>query len=226
MSINEITIPKYSLGEELLNSISHGLGAIFGIVALIMMLTKTIPIGDPFAIVSAIIYGLSLIILFTISCVYHALGKNNGKRVMRVLDHDMIYILISGTYTPYMLIALRTHNVWNLGTGTVAYTMFGFVWLCCIVGAVFNSINIHKYRILSMICYLLSGWTVGAALFVLWNIITPAGVILLLSGGVVYTIGAVLYAIGAKKKYFHSIFHFFVLAGAILMFISVYCFVL
>lgn len=226
MCIDDVKIPKYSLAEELLNAISHGLGAVFGIVALILMLVKVIPSGDPFKISSSIIYGLSLIILFTISCLYHSLKKNKAKKVFRILDHDMIYILISGTYTPYMLVALRPYNVWNLGEGVVAYTMFAFVWVCCIVGAIFNSIDIHKYRFLSMTCYLLSGWTVVGALFVLWNIITPLGVLLLLGGGIVYTIGAVLYGIGKKRKYFHSIFHFFVLAGAILMFISVYCFVL
>ena len=225
MSINEVTIPKYSLGEELLNSISHGLGALFGIVALILMLVKVSPTGDPFAIASAIIYGISLIILFTISCVYHSLAKNNGKRVLRILDHNMIYILISGTYTPYMLVALRSHNVWNLGTGTVAYIMFGLVYALCIIGIVFNSINIKKYAKLSMTCYIISGWVVVSALPVLWNIITHTGVILLLMGGIVYTIGAVLYGIGHTKKYFHSLFHLFVLLGAILMFISVYCFV-
>ena len=226
MSINEISIPRYSLAEELLNAISHGIGAAFGIVALIMMLTKSVPTGDPFRIISSIIYGLSLIILFTISCVYHALGKNNGKKVMRVLDHDVIYILISGTYTPYMLVALRPYNVWNLGTSTVAYIMFACVYVFCIIGAVFNSINIKKYAKLSMACYLLSGWTVVSALPVLWNIITPTGVLLLLGGGIVYTIGAVLYGIGSKKKYFHSLFHLFVLLGAIMMFISVYYYVL
>ena len=226
MSINEVNIPKYSLAEELLNAISHGLGAVFGIVALVLMLLKTCPGGDPFAIASSIIYGLSLIILFTISCFYHSLAKNNGKIVLRILDHDMIYILISGTYTPYMLVALRQYNVWNLGTGTVAYLMFALVYVFCIVGAVFNSINIKKYAKLSMACYIVSGWIVVSALPVLWNIITPWGVLLLLFGGIVYTIGAVLYGIGHKKKYFHSLFHLFVLIGAVLMFISVYCFVL
>ena len=226
MCINEINIPKYSFKEELDNSISHGLGALFGIVALILMLIKVVPTGNVFSIISSIIYGISLIILFTISCIYHSLKENTAKRVFRVLDHDAIYILISGTYTPYMLVALLPHNVWNMGTSVLAIVMFSFVWLCCIIGAVFNSINIYKYRVLSMICYLLAGWTVGVALFVLWNIITPAGVLLLLSGGIAYTIGAVLYGIGKKKKYFHSIFHIFVLIGAVLMFISVYCFVL
>lgn len=226
MSINEITIPRYSLGEELLNAISHGLGGLFGIVALGLMLSKTIPTGDPFSILSAIIYGVSLIILFTISCVYHSLGKNNGKRVLRILDHDMIYVLISGTYTPYMLVSLRPYNVWGLGTSVVAYIMFACVWVFCIIGAVFNTINIKKYGVLSMICYLLSGWTVVSALPVLWNIITPTGVILLLSGGIVYTLGTIFYGFGKNVKYMHSVFHFFVLAGAILMFISIYCFVL
>lgn len=226
MCIDDVRIPKYSLTEELLNAISHGLGAIFGIVALVLMLVKTVPTGDGFKIASSVIYGVSLIILFTISCVYHSLGKNRAKKVFRILDHDMIYILISGTYTPYMLVALRPYNIWNMGTSVLAYVMFSFVWLCCIVGAIFNSINIHKYRHISMTCYLLSGWTVVLALFVLWNIITPLGVLLLFGGGILYTIGAVLYGIGKKKKYFHSIFHFFVLAGAVIMFISVYCFVL
>lgn len=226
MCIDDVKIPKYSLAEELLNAISHGLGAIFGIVALVLMLVKVIPTGDPFRIVSALIYGISLIVLFTISCIYHSLAKNRGKKVLRILDHDAIYILIAGTYAPYMLVALRPHNVWNMGTGTLAYIMFAVVWACCIVGAVFNSINIHKYKVLSMICYLTAGWVVIAALFVLWNIITPAGVLLLLSGGIAYTIGSVIYGIGKKKKYFHSIFHIFVLIGAVLMFISVYCFVL
>ncbi|MBO4856091.1 MAG: hemolysin III family protein [Bacilli bacterium] len=226
MCIDDVKIPRYSLAEELLNAISHGLGAIFGIVTLILMLVKVAPTGDPFKITSSLIYGISLIVLFTISCVYHSLAKNRGKKVLRILDHDAIYILIAGTYAPYMLVALRPHNVWNMGTGTLAYLMFSLVWVACIIGAVFNSINIHKYKILSMICYLVAGWVVVVALVVLWNIIGPAGVLLLLGGGIVYTIGSVIYGIGKKKKYFHSIFHFFVLIGAVLMFISVYCFVL
>ena len=226
MCIDDVEIPRYSLAEELLNSISHGLGGIFGIVALVLMLIKVGPSGDPFAIASVIVYGLSLVVLFSISCIYHGLAKNKGKKVLRILDHDVIYILISGTYTPYMLVSLRPYNVWGWGTSVVAYIMLAFVWVCCIIGAVFNSINIHKYRHLSMACYIISGWVVVTALFVLWNIITPTGVLLLLGGGVVYTIGAVLYTIGKTKKYFHSVFHFFVLAGAVMMFVSIYCFVL
>lgn len=226
MSINEIEIPKYSLGEELWNSISHGAGAIFGIVGLMLMIAKVVPAGDPFAIISAIIYGLALIILFTVSCVYHALGKNNGKRVMRVMDHNMIYILIAGSYTPYTLVAMRSHNIWGWGNGTVAYVMLAIVWISCIVGVVFNSINIKKYAWLSMICYLGAGWVIISAFLPLWDIIGKTACLLLLSSGLCYTVGSILYGLGKKMKYMHTIFHFFVLAGAILMFISIYCFVL
>ena len=226
MSPLKTELPKYTLAQELSNSITHGLGTVLTLIFGPFLILKAVNSGNVWAIVSCSIFILSLLLCYTTSCVYHALGRNNGKRVLRILDHDMIYILISGTYTPYMLVSLRPYNVWGLGTGTVAYIMFGFVYVFCIIGVVFNSINIKKYAKLSMICYLMSGWTVVSALPVLWNIITPAGVLLLLSGGIVYTIGAVLYGIGAKKKYFHSLFHVFVLLGALLMFISVYCFVL
>lgn len=226
MSIKEIEIPRYSLGEELWNSISHGAGAIFGIVALLLMITKVAPSNNPFAIISAIIYGVALIILFTVSCVYHALAKNNGKRVMRVMDHNMIFILVAGSYTPYTLVAMRPENIWGWGNGVVAYTMLAIVWTSCIIGTVFNSINIKKYAWLSMICYLGAGWVIIAAFAPLWNIIGNVGAILLLLSGLAYTVGSILYGLGRKIKYMHTVFHFFVLAGAILMFISIYCFVL
>ena len=103
MSIKEIEIPTYSLGEELWNSISHGLGALFAMIASIMLAIKVAPNKDPFEMAAVIIYGISMIILFAISCVYHALGKNDGKRVMRILDHDMIFLLVAGSYTSYTL---------------------------------------------------------------------------------------------------------------------------
>ena len=226
MSIEEIEIPKYSLGEELWNAISHGLGAVFGIVATILMLVKAIPTNDPFKIVSSIVYGVSIIVLFTISCIYHSLAKNNGKKVLRILDHDTIYILIVGSYTPYTLVALRPHNIWGWGNGVVAYIIFAAVWILCIVGAVFNSINIKKYAWLSMLCYILAGWVIVIALFALWEIIGIVGSWLLLSAGIVYTIGAIIFLYGKKAKYIHTIWHFFVLIAAVLMFFSIYLFVL
>lgn len=225
MSIKEIEIPKYSLGEELWNSISHGLGALFGIIASILLCIKVVPNKDPYEIASALIYSFSMIILFAVSCVYHALGKNDGKRVMRILDHDMIFLLVAGCYTPYTLVALRNVNVWGWGTGVVAYIMLIVVWTCCIVGTIFNSINIKKYAWLSMICYLFAGWVIVGALVALWDVIGPIGTMLLLLSGITYSLGCILYGLGKKLKYMHTIFHFFVLLGAILMFISIYCFV-
>ncbi|MCR5505702.1 MAG: hemolysin III family protein [Bacilli bacterium] len=226
MSIDEIEIPKYSLGEEIWNAISHGLGAVFGIVATILMLIKTVPTGDPFKIVSSIVYGLSIVVLFTISCVYHSLAKNKGKKVLRILDHDTIYILIVGSYTPYTLVALRPYNIWGWGTGVAAYAIFAAVWIICIIGALFNSINIKKYAWIGWICYMLAGWTIVLAIVALWNIIGTVGSWLLLSAGIVYSVGAIIYVYGKKAKYIHTVFHFFVLAAAVLMFFSIYLFVL
>ena len=226
MSINEIEIPKYSLGEELWNAISHGLGALFSIVALILMMIKVAPTGDPFSIIAVLIYGISLIFLFTVSCVYHSLAKNNGKRVMRIMDHNMIFLLVAGSYTPYILVALRNINIWGWGTGVVSYIILAIVWACCILGTVFNSINIKKYAWLSMIFYLFAGWVIIVAIVYLWDAIGVVGTILLISSGVAYSLGSILYGLGKKIKYMHTIFHFFVLIAAILMFISIYCFVL
>ena len=226
MSINEIEIPKYSLGEELWNAISHGLGALFSIVAFILMMIKVAPTGDPFSIIAVLIYGISLIFLFTVSCVYHSLAKNNGKRVMRIMDHNMIFLLVAGSYTPYILVALRNINIWGWGTGVVSYIILAIVWACCILGTVFNSINIKKYAWLSMICYLFAGWVIIVAIVYLWDAIGVVGTILLISSGVAYSLGSILYGLGKKIKYMHTIFHFFVLIAAILMFISIYCFVL
>ena len=226
MSIEEIEIPKYSLGEELWNAISHGLGALFGVVALILMLTKTIPTGDPVTIIASIFYGVSIIVLFTVSCLYHSLAKNNGKRVLRILDHTSIYFLIIGSYTPYTLIALRPYNIWGWGKGVVAYTIFTTCLVICIIGLIFNCINIKKYAWVSMLCYIIAGWVIILAIFALWNILGIVGSWLLLSAGIVYTLGAIIYGYGKKGKYIHTIWHFFVLVAAILMFFSIFLFVL
>ncbi len=226
MCIKDIEIPTYSLGEEIWNAISHGLGAIFGIIATILMLIKVIPSSNPFRISSATIYGLSLIILFTISCIYHALAKNNGKRVLRILDHNSIYILLIGSYVPYTLVALRPYNIWDWGNGVVATVILSLVLGSSILGIIFNSINIKKYAWLSMTIYIVAGWAIIIAIFALWKIIGSTGCWLLISAGIVYTIGAIIYGYGKKGKYIHTIWHVFVLIAAVLMFISIYQFVL
>ncbi len=226
MCIEDVNLPTYSKKEEIWNATSHGLGALFGFVALILMLFKTIPAGDIFKIISSIIYGLSLIILFSISCIYHSLKPSNSKRILRILDHNAIYILLAGSYTPYTLVALRTADVWGCGEGTIGYIILGSVYFLCIIGVIFNLLNMDKYAWVSMICYLLGGWAIITAIVSLWNIIGPLASWLLIGSGIAYTIGSVLYCYGKRTPYMHTVFHFFVLVGAILMFCSIYFFVL
>lgn len=226
MKLKDLKLPSYSLGEELISSISHGLGAILSVVGLILCLIKVIPLNDPWRLASSIVYGVSLIILFTMSTLYHSLGRNKAKKVLRIMDHNMIFLLVAGSYTPYTLVAIRPLNVFGWGTGTVAWLIFAFVWGFCLIGIIFNSINLKKYTWLSMTCYIVAGWCIIIAFFPLYSALGHVGFWLLLSSGIIYTVGAILYGIGKKVKYMHSVFHLFILTAAILMFFSIYLFVL
>lgn len=241
MSLQEIELPDYKLRHELWNSITHGLGAVFGILVMIFSLLKIILNGyDPslpsyemnsyttyiFKIVSIILYGLGLIITYTISCIYHALAKHNGKRVLRVIDHDTVYLLIAGTYTPYCLISLREANLFGI-IPYCGYIIFSIVWILIIIGIVFNSININKFKVLSFVMYICAGWTIILASKELLDVIGINGFLLLLFGGITYSLGSVLYGLGSKYSvWFHTVFHIFVLIGTILQFISIYMYVI
>lgn len=213
----KISIPKYSLGEELISSISHGIGAALGIAALCLCVIKSVGLGNEFAVISSWIFGFSLIILYSMSSIYHALKPNNAKRVFRVCDHCTIFILIAGTYTPYTLVSLRS---------TVGWQLFGVIWGAAIIGIVLNAIDMEKFKGISMVCYLAMGWAIVFAFKPLVNSVSMEGVKLLVAGGIAYTVGAVIYGIGSKVKYMHSIWHFFVLAGSVLHFFSIYNFVI
>lgn len=226
MKLKDLKLPRYSLGEELVSAISHGLGALLSVIGLIFALIKVVPTSDPWRIVSVLIYGISLIVLFTMSCLYHSLARNKGKKVLRIMDHNMVFLLVAGSYTPYTLITLRPLNIFGWGTSTIAFLIFAFVWIFCTVGTVFNSINLKKYAWLSMTCYIVAGWCVMFAFVPLFDALGKTGFYLLLSSGITYTLGAILYGIGKKVRYIHSIFHFFILAGAILMFFSICFFVI
>lgn len=212
-----ITIPKYSLSEELISSISHGVGALLSIVALVLCLIVAISHQSMYGIISAVIYGSTLVILYLMSTLYHALRVNKAKRVFRVIDHCSIFLLIAGTYTPYTLLTLRS---------TVGWWLFALVWSAAIVGIVLNAVDLKKYSTLSVICYLAMGWVVVFAFKPLTQALDGRGVALLIWGGVAYSVGALVYAIGARKKFFHSAFHFFVLAGSALHFLSILLYVL
>ncbi|MCR4562232.1 MAG: hemolysin III family protein [Bacilli bacterium] len=222
MSVKEIEIPNYNLAQELWNSISHGLGALFAIIMAPFIIIKAAKTGEAINIVAVSIFMFGMLLMFLFSCLYHGLAKNNGKRVLRVMDHNMIYIMIMGTYAPYCLIGLRSYSpAWGWAT-------YGVCVALGILGIVLNSCDIKKFAKFSMINYICMGWLVVISMVPLIKAIGfyPA-VFLLLMGGVAYTIGAVLYAIGKKKSpWWHTVFHFFVILGMGLMFVSIYFYVL
>lgn len=222
MTVKEIDLPPYTRRQEWWNMLSHAFGVIFSLVGGIFLLIKASYTGDAWRIVTSSVFMFSLLVLYTISSVYHGLYRNNGKRVLRVLDHDMVFFLIMGTYTPYCLVTLREYSP---GWG---YSIWGIVMVLGIVGIVLNSCNIKKFFIFSMVDYLLMGWCVIISMYpLLMSLGWWMGTFLLLMGGVSYTVGAVLYAVGKKKSpWFHTVFHFFVLLGTILMFFSIYFYVI
>ena len=209
--MSKIKIPKYSLGEELVNSISHGIGALLSIVALIFLVLKANSIN---ALISVCLYASFMIILYTISCIYHALSPRIvGKKVLRVIDHCNVLLMTAGTYMPICL---------SLLYGKLGWITFIIVWIITIVGIVFNAINVDKYSKISVICNLLLGWGALFLINPMLGIIPWKGIIYLILGGVMYTIGSILYALGKKIKYMHFVFHFFVLFGSFFQFLFIY----
>ena len=217
---HKISIPSYTLAEELMNSISHGVGALMGLAMLVMCLVRAAQTGDAWKIVSAAIFGATTFLLYIISCLYHALKVNRAKRVFRVFDHCTIFLLIAGTYTPFTLVTLREESP------VIAWIIFGVIWAVAITGVVFNSINLKRFAKVSVVCYIAMGWMIVLAYRPMTRLMDPAGISLLLWGGIAYTVGAILYAIGSKKRYFHFIFHLFCLGGTFLHFLAIYQYVL
>ncbi len=211
--MKKVLLPKYNLCEELINAITHGIGAIFGVVALVLTVIFAARNHNVIGIVSSAIYGATMIIMYVISCLYHSFSpKLKAKKVFRIIDHCDIYLFIAGSYTPFCL---------SLIGGTIGWTIFGVIWFCALLGVILNAINLEKFKVLSVIMYLVMGWMIIFSFSHLKAVMPWKGISLLLSGGIVYTIGAILYAIGSKKRYFHSIFHFFVLGGSILQMFSI-----
>lgn len=204
----------YSKGEEIFNGVTHivggGIGIIFLIIGTIIASIK----GDSLDILALVIYGVSMIILYSMSSIYHMLNLNKGKAVFQILDHCTIYLLICGTYTPYILVSLR-----NL-TG---YIILAIVYGVSILGIALNATMMKKLpvKIFSYISYLGIGWCVVFIIFDLIEAISLSSFIFLLLGGLAYTSGMIFYALGRKKKWFHSIWHIFVLLGSILQFVSI-----
>ena len=213
-------LPDYTRGEEIFNMVSHTVGAGLGLVALVLTVVFSALRGNPWSVVASAIYGASMVMLYTVSGVYHGLRPSMGKRVMQVIDHCTIYLLIAGTYTPVALGAIREYSpVW-------CWVLFGIVWGCAALGATFTAIDMKKYEKLSMVLYLGMGWCIVMAAKPAMAAIPAAGLGWILAGGVAYTVGAVLYGLGKRHRYMHSVFHVFVVAGSVLQFFGIFFYVI
>ena len=201
----------YSLGEEIFNSVSHGIGGLLSIAGSVVLIVFCAVYSDAWAVVSASIYGASLIILYTMSTLYHAITNNKAKKFFRIMDHDTIFFLIAGTYTPFTLVTLR---------GPVGWVLFGIVWGAAIIGIVLNSIDLERFRKPSVICYILMGWAIIFAIKPMINALPSVSLIFLLTGGIFYTVGIIFYAL-KKVKWFHSVWHLFTIAGSVFHFFSI-----
>lgn len=218
--LRERLLPTYTKGEELFHMISHIVGGGFGVLALVLCVVSAALNRDAYGVVGGAIYGTALIALYTMSSVYHGLTHPVAKRVLQVLDHCTIYFLIAGTYTPIVLCAIRKVSpAW-------AWVLFGLVWGMAALATVFTAIDLKKYAVFSMCCYIGMGWCVVLAAKVTIQAIAPTGLWLLLGGGIAYTIGAVLYGLGRTHRYMHAWFHVFVLLGSVLQFLCILKYVL
>lgn len=202
---------KQSKKEELLNAWSHGLGAVLGVVGLILLIIN-VDTNKPWYLFSVIVYGFSIIILFTASTAYHAITNYDLKQKFRIVDHISIYLLIAGTYTPVLLIALPNSLGWPL---------FYAVWGIAFFGVILKLFFTGRFEIFSTLLYLVMGWLVVFDFTTLSELVDPNGILWLFSGGLFYTVGIVFYAIH-KIPYNHVIWHFFVLGGAICHFMMMY----
>ncbi len=213
-------LPDYTKGEEIFNMTSHIVGGSFGIVALVLCIVFAAIHHNGYGVVSSSIYGVMMIILYTMSSIYHGLKpERKAKKVFQVLDHCSIFLLIAGSYTPFCLVTFREYNA------VLGWTIFGIIWAIAILGITLNAVDIKKYKVFSMICYLGMGWCIIFTAKLLPKLLGIPGLVLLVSGGIAYTVGAILYGLGRKKRYMHSIFHLFILLGSILQFFCILLYV-
>lgn len=202
---------RYTLGEEIFNAVSHGAGGLLAIAGTVVLIVLCAIYSNAWAVVSVCIYGASLIILYTMSTLYHAISHERAKRFFRIMDHNTIFFLIAGTYTPFTLVSLH---------GKTGWILFGVVWGAAITGIALNSVNLEKYRKPSIVCYVLMGWVILFAIKPMLEAVPKMSMIFLLVGGILYTVGIIFYAV-KKLRYFHSVWHLFTIAGSIFHYFSV-----
>ena len=208
---------RYTVGEEIFNAVSHGVGALFGVIGTSVLVTLAACFGNARAVVACSIYGASLILLYSMSTLYHAFPFEKVKKVFRVFDHATIFILIAGSYTPFTLIVLQ-----GTTKGTV---LFWVLWAAAIAGVVLNALGVDRFEKLSMVLYLAMGWAAVISIKDITRALPTAGVVLLVAGGLAYTLGIIFYVM-KNKRYMHSVWHLFVLGGSILHYLCVILYVL
>ena len=221
IKLSERTLPSYTKGEEIFNMTSHIVGGVLGIVATVLCIIMAASHNNVYGIISGAIFGATMIILYTMSSIYHGLSpKLKAKKVMQVLDHCSIFLLLAGSYTPFSLCTLRQYDA------LIGWGIFGVIWFMAIIGIILNSIDLKRYKVFSMICYLVMGWCIIMKANLLPELLGNIGVALLVGGGIIYTIGALLYMIGKKHKYIHSMFHLCIFEGSIMHILCVLFFVM
>lgn len=207
----------YSLAEEIANSISHGIGCLFGIIGLVLLLSQAIDSrAGALAITSYSLYGGSMILLFLASTLYHAIPGQRAKYWLKKLDHSAIYLLIAGTYTPFLLVGLKS---------PLAHGLMVVIWGLALAGIVFKLAFAHRFEAVSLVTYLLMGWL---SLIVIYQMVTrlPAGSVwLLAAGGVIYSLGVIFY-VAKRIPFNHAIWHGFVLGGSLCHFFAIYLYVM
>ena len=213
--LRDRVLPDYTRGEERMNTITHMVGGGLAIAALVLCVVFAALHHNVYGIVSSAIYGVSMIALYTVSSVYHGMKPGMGKKVMQVIDHCTIYFLIAGTYTVILLSAIRPENP------VLAWVLFGFEWGMVALATTLTAIDLKKYRVFSMICYIGMGWAIIFFAKQALQALTFPGFLLLLLGGIAYTVGSILYGLGKRRKWMHSVFHIFVVLGALLQFFCV-----
>lgn len=218
--IKDRKLPDYTKGEEIFNMVSHIVGGGIGVIATVLCVVFAAMHKNVYGIISGSVFGVMMIVLYTMSSIYHGLRPNTAKKVLQVIDHCSIYLLIAGTYTPFCLCSLRIYNP------ALGWTVFGIIWGLAALGVILNAIDLRKFRTVSMVLYIGMGWCVIFTVRIIIEVLGTVGFLLLLAGGVSYTVGAIFYGIGAKKRYIHSVFHLFVVLGTILHFLCILLFVM
>ena len=203
-----------------MNTVTHIVGGGLAVVMAALCILKAALAGENWSIVGTVIYGVSMVLLYTMSSVYHGLRPGLAKKVMQVLDHCTIYFLISGTYTPVLLAALLP------AYPRIGWSLFAFEWGLTALAVTLTAIDLKRYSVFSMCCYILMGWAIFPFMGQVIRVMGMGGFVLLLAGGISYTLGAILYGLGKKKRWMHSTFHILVVLGSVMQFFSIYFYAL